>query len=68
MHACHSSEHHSCVCGCMSVEEAGAGEWGENMRGRFLRIYFIFIVILNILSRANASKENFNSYALYIDE
>ena len=25
-------EHHSCVCGCMSVEEAGAGEWGENVR------------------------------------
>ena len=45
MHAC-SSEHYSCVCGCMSVEEAGAGEWGENVRVRFLRIYFIFIVIL----------------------
>ena len=48
MHAC--SEHYSCVCGCMSVEEAGAGEWGENVRMRFLRIYFIFIVILNIPS------------------
>ena len=43
MHVC--SEHYSCVCGCVSVEEAGAGEWGENVRVRFLRIYFIFIVI-----------------------
>ena len=32
----------------MSVEEAGAGESGENVRVRFLRIYFIFIVVLNI--------------------
>jgi len=46
MHVC--SEHYSCVCGCRSVEEAGAGEWGENVR--FLRIYFIFIVILNVPS------------------
>ena len=48
MHAC--SEHYSCVCGCMSVEEAGAGEWGENVRVKVLRIYFIFIVILNVPS------------------
>ena len=52
----------------MSVEEAGAGEWGENVRVRFLRIYFIFIVILNIPSRAHVSKEHFHFYALYIDE
>jgi len=44
----------------MSVEEAGAGEWGENVRVRFLRIYFIFIVVLNIPSRAHVSKENFH--------
>ena len=49
----------------MSVEEAGAGERGENVRVRFLRIYFIFIVILNVLSGA---KEHFHFYALYIDE
>ena len=48
MHAC--SDHYSCVCGCMSVEEAGAGKWGENVRVRFLCIYFIFIVILIIPS------------------
>ena len=48
MHTC--SEHHSCVCGRMSVEEAGVGERGENVRVRFLRIYLIFIVVLNIPS------------------
>ena len=48
MHTC--SEHYSWVCGCMSVEEAGAGEWGENVRVRFLGIYFIFIVVLNVPS------------------
>ena len=46
MHAC--SEHYSCVCGCMSVEEAGAGEWGEKASEIFT--YFIFIVILNVPS------------------
>ena len=61
MHAC--SEHYSCVCGCMSVEEAGAGEWGENVRVRFLRIYFI---ILNIPSRAQVSKENVHFFMLCI--
>ena len=48
MHAC--SEHYTCVCGCMSVEEAGADEKGEKVRVRFLRIYLIFIVILNVPS------------------
>ena len=38
------------------------------MRERFLRIYFIFIVILNLPSSAHVSKENFNFYALYIDK
>ena len=33
-----------------------------------LRIYFIFIVILNVPSSAHASKENFHFYALFIDE
>ena len=59
---------YSCVCGCMSVEEAGAGEWGENVRVRFLRIYFIFIVVLNVPSGAHVSKEQFDCYALYVDE
>ena len=45
-----SFEQYSCVCGCMSVEETGAGEWGENVRVRFLRIYVIFIVIFNVPS------------------
>ena len=52
----------------MSVEEAGAGEWGENVRERFLRIYFIFMVILNLPSSAHVSKENVHFCALYIDE
>ena len=52
----------------MSVEEAGAGEWGENVRVRFLCICFIFIVILNIPSRAHMSKENFHFDALYNDD
>ena len=52
----------------MSVEEVGAGEWGENVRVRFLRIYFIFIVILNVPSWAHVSKEIFHFYALYIDD
>ena len=50
----------------MSAEEAGAGEWGENVRVRFVRIYLTFIVILNKHSRAHVSKENFHFYALYI--
>ena len=59
MHAC-SSEHYSCVCGCMSVEEAGAGEWGErNVRVRFLRIYFIFIVILLYLQEPMCQRNIF---------
>ena len=45
------------------MEEAGAGEWGENVRVRFLHI-----VILNVHSRAHASNENFLFNALYIDE
>ena len=32
------------------MEEAEAGEWGENVRVRFLQIYFIFVVILNVPS------------------
>ena len=64
MHVC--SEHYSTVCRCMSVEEAWEGEWGENVRVRFLRIYFIFIVILNVPSLAHGSKENFHFYALLV--
>ena len=54
----------------MSVEEAEAGKWGENVSEilEILRIYFIFIVILNVPSSAHASKENFHFYALFIDE
>ena len=33
MHAC--PEHYTGVYGCISVDEAGAGEWGENVRVRF---------------------------------
>ena len=61
------SEHYSCVCGCMSVEEAGAGERGYNVKVRFLRIYFI-LIILNVPSWVHVSKENLNFYALYINE
>ena len=52
----------------MSMEEAGAGEWGENVSVRFLHVYFTFIVILNVPSWAHVSKENIHFYALYIDE
>ena len=65
MHAC--SEHYSCVCGCMSVEEAGAGEWGENVRVRFLRIYIYCYFNYTFLSPC---VKDFYFYfdALYIDE
>ena len=50
MHMC--SEHYICVCRCMSVEEAGAGERERMWKWVvvFLRIYFLFIVILNVPS------------------
>ena len=48
------NEHYTCVCGCMSVEEARAGERGRECESEIerevLHIYFIFIVILNVLS------------------
>ena len=68
------------ACGCMHVLNithvfAGVIQWkkpgqasGERMWVRFLGIYFIFIVILNVPSWAHVSKENFHFYALYIDE
>ena len=34
---------HMCLRLYMSVEEAGKGEWGETVRVRFLRIYFILL-------------------------
>ena len=40
MHAC--SEHYSCVCGCNSVEEARAGEWGENVSEIFRYLFYIY--------------------------
>ena len=40
MDAC--SEHYSCVCGCMSVEEAGAGERGENVSEIFTYLFYIY--------------------------
>ena len=40
MHVC--SEQYSCVCGCMSVEEAGAGEWGENVSETFTYLFYIY--------------------------
>ena len=51
MHTC--SEHDTCVCGCMSVEEAGRARGEENVRVRYIHIYFFdvlfyFIVILNV--------------------
>ena len=41
MHAC--SKHYTCVCGCVSVEEAEAGERGENVRVRFFKIHFTYL-------------------------
>ena len=40
MHVC--SEHYSCVCGCRSVKEAGAGEWGENVSEIFTYLFYIY--------------------------
>ena len=51
-----------------AMKEAGAGEWGENVRVRFVRIYFIFIVTLDVPSRAHVSKEHFHFDALCIDK
>ena len=42
MHAC--SEHYSCVCRCISVEEAGAGEQEECES----EIFYVFILYLLI--------------------
>ena len=56
---------HTCVCGCMSVAEAGAGEWGENMRVRFLHIYIYCYFKCTFLSPC---VKGFFFYALYIDE
>ena len=50
-----SSEHYTCVCRCMSVEEAGAGERGRECKSETLCIYFRFIVDLNVPSSAHMS-------------
>ena len=60
---CTCSEHYSCVCRCMSVEEAGAGEWGENAR---VRLFYTCYFICTFLSPC--IKGNFHFNALYIDE
>ena len=59
------SEHYSClwVYDSMSVEEAGAGKRGENVRVRFCMYLFYIYCYFNV-----PSKENFHFYALYIDE
>ena len=46
MQAC--SEHDTCVCGCMSVEEAGAGErgGGECENEKYICIFYVFILCL----------------------
>ena len=46
---CTCSEHYLCVCRCMSVEEAGAGEWGENARERFLFILYLLLFYMYLL-------------------
>ena len=43
MHAC--SEHGTCVCGCMSVEEARAGEKGENLRERYIHFFLLPFIL-----------------------
>ena len=44
MHVC--SEHYSCVCGCMSVEEAGAGqESGERMWEWDFYIFILYLLL-----------------------
>ena len=49
------SEHYTCVCGCMSVEEAGAGKRGRECESEidtYISFYvlFYFVVILNVPS------------------
>ena len=48
------SEHRTCVCGCMSMEEVWMGKRGRERESEiyvyFLRIYFIFNIILNVPS------------------
>ena len=51
MHAC--SEHDTCVCGCMSVEEARAGERGRECESEiytYISFTFYFTVILHVPS------------------
>ena len=49
MHACF--EHYTCVCGCMSVEEAGVGVRGRECESEiYTYISFTFYFILNVPS------------------
>ena len=43
------SEHYSCVCGCMSVEEAGAGEKGRECESEIFT-YLYVLLFLNVPS------------------
>ena len=50
----------------MSVEEAGAGKWGENVRVRFLHICLIFIVIFKCTFSSPGVKGTFFIFMLCI--
>ena len=53
--------------GICQWKKPGQASGGYNVKVRFLRIYFI-LIILNVPSWVHVSKENFHFYALYIDE
>ena len=46
------SEHYTCVCGCMSAEEAGAGERGRECESEiytYISFTFYFILLLSLI-------------------
>ena len=53
-----------CVCRCISVEEAGMGMRGRDVRERVDRDSF-YMFISNVASSADVSKKLFHFYASY---
>ena len=41
-HGCMHARNITRVCGCISVEEAGAGEWEENVSEIFMYLFYIY--------------------------
>ena len=66
MHACF--EYYTCVCGCMSVEEAGGRARGEeNVRVRYIRIFLLrFILFYCYFKRTFLSLEPMGQRKVFI--